>query len=53
MIGKIGLEEHFAMPETLQDSAGFVPGNTGRNSASGFSIFTKAVFARWMKTAWK
>ena len=26
MIGKIGLEEHFAMPETLQDSAGFVPG---------------------------
>jgi gamma-resorcylate decarboxylase len=27
MIGKIGLEEHFAIPETLQDSAGFVPGN--------------------------
>ena len=26
MIGKIGLEEHFAMPETLHDSAGFVPG---------------------------
>ena len=26
MNGKIGLEEHFAMPETLQDSAGFVPG---------------------------
>jgi gamma-resorcylate decarboxylase len=26
MIGKIGLEEHFAIPETLQDSAGFVPG---------------------------
>lgn len=26
MIGKIGLEEHFAMPDTLQDSAGFVPG---------------------------
>lgn len=26
MIGKIGLEEHYAMPETLQDSAGFVPG---------------------------
>ena len=26
MFGKIGLEEHFAMPETLQDSAGFVPG---------------------------
>ena len=25
MIGKIGLEEHFAMPETLQDSAGFLP----------------------------
>lgn len=25
MIGKIGLEEHFAIPETLQDSAGFVP----------------------------
>jgi gamma-resorcylate decarboxylase len=23
--GKIGLEEHFAIPETLQDSAGFVP----------------------------
>lgn len=27
MIGKIGLEEHFAIPETLQDSAGFVPGD--------------------------
>src|SRR4030095_14938828 len=26
MQGKIGLEEHFAIPETLQDSAGFVPG---------------------------
>ncbi len=25
MKGKIGLEEHFAIPETLQDSAGFVP----------------------------
>lgn len=27
MNGKIGLEEHFAIPETLQDSAGFVPGD--------------------------
>ncbi len=27
MLGKIGLEEHFAIPETLQDSAGFVPGD--------------------------
>ena len=27
MQGKIGLEEHFAIPETLQDSAGFVPGD--------------------------
>jgi gamma-resorcylate decarboxylase len=26
MQGKIGLEEHFAIEETLQDSAGFVPG---------------------------
>lgn len=25
MKGKIGLEEHFAIPQTLQDSAGFVP----------------------------
>jgi gamma-resorcylate decarboxylase len=25
MQGKIGLEEHFAIPETLSDSAGFVP----------------------------
>jgi 2,3-dihydroxybenzoate decarboxylase len=25
MLGKIGLEEHFAIPETVQDSAGFVP----------------------------
>jgi predicted TIM-barrel fold metal-dependent hydrolase len=25
MQGKIALEEHFAIPETLQDSAGFVP----------------------------
>lgn len=25
MQGKIGLEEHFAIPETVQDSAGFVP----------------------------
>jgi predicted TIM-barrel fold metal-dependent hydrolase len=27
MIGKVGLEEHFAVPETLQDPAGFVPGD--------------------------
>ena len=27
MNGKIGLEEHFAIPDTLQDSAGFVPGD--------------------------
>src|SRR5580698_6715883 len=26
MKGKIGLEEHFAIRDTLQDSAGFVPG---------------------------
>jgi predicted TIM-barrel fold metal-dependent hydrolase len=26
MQGKIALEEHFAIPDTLQDSAGFVPG---------------------------
>jgi predicted TIM-barrel fold metal-dependent hydrolase len=25
MLGKVALEEHFAIPETLQDSAGFVP----------------------------
>lgn len=27
MQGKIALEEHFAIPDTLQDSAGFVPGD--------------------------
>jgi len=27
MQGKVALEEHFAIPETLQDSAGFVPGD--------------------------
>lgn len=26
MDGKVALEEHFAIPDTLQDSAGFVPG---------------------------
>jgi 2,3-dihydroxybenzoate decarboxylase len=26
MNGKVALEEHFAIPDTLQDSAGFVPG---------------------------
>ena len=30
MQGKIGLEEHFAIPETLQDSAGFVPADYWR-----------------------
>jgi len=30
MNGKIGLEEHFAIPDTLQDSAGFVPGDYWR-----------------------
>jgi len=25
MTGKIALEEHFAIPQTIQDSAGFVP----------------------------
>lgn len=28
MQGKIGLEEHFAIPETLNDSAGFLPDNS-------------------------
>lgn len=27
MNGKIALEEHFAIPQTIQDSAGFVPGD--------------------------
>ena len=27
MQGKIALEEHFAIPDTLMDSAGFVPGH--------------------------
>ena len=27
MHGKVALEEHFAIPETLMDSAGFVPGD--------------------------
>ena len=27
MQGKVALEEHFALPETVQDSAGFVPGD--------------------------
>ena len=26
MNGKIALEEHFAIPQTVQDSAGFLPG---------------------------
>lgn len=30
MNGKIALEEHFAIPQTLQDSAGFVPGDYWR-----------------------
>ncbi len=30
MLGKIALEEHFAIQETLQDSAGFVPGDYWR-----------------------
>ena len=34
MQGKIGLEEHFAIPETLQDSAGFVPGDYWRELSS-------------------
>ena len=28
MQGKIALEEHFAIPDTLMDSAGFVPDST-------------------------
>jgi len=34
MQAKIGLEEHFAIPETLQDSAGFVPGDYWRELSS-------------------
>ena len=34
MIGKIALEEHFAIPETLQDSAGFVPGDYWKELSS-------------------
>ena len=34
MNGKIGLEEHFAIPETLQDSAGFVPGDYWKELSS-------------------
>ncbi len=34
MHGKIALEEHFAIPETLQDSAGFVPPDHWRELAA-------------------
>ncbi len=34
MNGKIGLEEHFAIEDTLQDSAGFVPGDYWRELQS-------------------
>ncbi|HUA25034.1 MAG TPA: amidohydrolase family protein [Steroidobacteraceae bacterium] len=34
MKDKIGLEEHFAIPETLQDSAGFVPGDYWKELSS-------------------
>ena len=34
MNGKIGLEEHFAIPDTLQDSAGFVPGDYWKEPVS-------------------
>jgi len=34
MKGKIGLEEHFAIPQTLQDSAGFVPGDYWKELSS-------------------
>jgi hypothetical protein len=34
MNGKIGLEEHFAIEDTLQDSAGFVPGDYWRELRS-------------------
>jgi 2,3-dihydroxybenzoate decarboxylase len=36
MKGKIALEEHFAIPETLQDSAGFVPGDYWKELAGNF-----------------
>jgi 2,3-dihydroxybenzoate decarboxylase len=34
MHGKIGLEEHFAIPDTLEDSAGFVPGDYWKELSS-------------------
>ena len=34
MLGKIALEEHFAIPETLEDSAGFVPGDFWKELSS-------------------
>jgi predicted TIM-barrel fold metal-dependent hydrolase len=34
MLGKIGLEEHFAIPETLQDSAGFLPSESWQELSS-------------------
>jgi hypothetical protein len=47
--GKIALEEHFAIPETLQDSAGFVPGDYWKELSARILDITIGACARWTR----
>ena len=45
MKGKIALEEHFAIDDTLMDSKGFFPDDVWARCASASSICTADAFA--------
>ena len=45
MQGKIALEEHFAIDDTLMDSKGFFPTMSGLKCARAFLISTGDAFA--------
>ena len=53
MHGKVALEEHFALPETVQDSAGFVPGDYWIELNPACLTCRTAACARWTPTASK
>ena len=53
MDGKIALEEHFAIDDTLMDSAGFVPETIGRNCGADSSISKTGGLPKWTGTGWR
>ena len=53
MKGKIGLEEHFAIPDTLNDSKDFLGDAVWPELRSGCWISRTAGCGRWTSMGWR